>query len=63
MPNLLEILLVLEPEGSLANIVKLSEIITTIGRLSVPITTKAISRFGSLSLRKIEGFYAQTLLS
>ncbi|SFE56332.1 hypothetical protein [Thermoflexibacter ruber] len=49
MPNLLEILLVLAPEVSVANIAKLSDIITTIFRFSVPVTTRAIGRFGSLS--------------
>ncbi len=59
MPNLLEILLVLQPEVSLANITKLSQIITTILRLSVPVTTRAIGRFGDLSTRTVERFYAQ----
>jgi putative transposase len=63
MPNLLEILSVLQPEVSFANIAKLSEIITTILRLSVPITTRAIGRFGRLSLRTVERFYAQEPLS
>ncbi len=54
MPNLLEILLVLAPIISLINITKLSEIITTIWRLSVPVATRAIGRFGSLSLRAVE---------
>ncbi|SFE92514.1 hypothetical protein [Thermoflexibacter ruber] len=49
MPNLLEIFLVLAPEVSFANIAKLANIITTIFRLSVPVTTRAIGRFGSLS--------------
>lgn len=59
MPNLLEILLVLQPEVSTANIVKLSQIITSILRLSVPVTTTAIGRFGDLSTRTVERFYAQ----
>ncbi len=37
MPNLLEILLALKPVASLPNIAKLSQIITTILRLSVPV--------------------------
>lgn len=63
MPNLLEILLLLQTEVSVANITKLSEIITTIFRLSVPVTTKAIGRFGNLSTRTVERFYAQAPLS
>jgi hypothetical protein len=63
MPNLLEILSVLQTEVSVVNIVKLSEIITTIFRLSVPVTTRAIGRFGNLSLRSVERFYAQKPLS
>jgi putative transposase len=59
MPNLLEILLVLRPEVSGANIAKLAEIITIILRLSVPVTTRAIGRFGNLGLRTVERFYAQ----
>lgn len=59
MPNLFEILLVLEPEVSSANIANLSQIISTILRLSVPVTTRAIGRFGDLSLRTVERFYAQ----
>lgn len=62
MPNLLEILLVLQAEISLANIAKLSQIITTILRLSVPVTTGAIGRFGGLSTRTVERFYAQAPL-
>ncbi|SFF52095.1 hypothetical protein [Thermoflexibacter ruber] len=58
MPNILEILLVLAPEVSFANIAKLSNIITTIFRLSVLVTTRAIGRFGSLSTRSVERFYA-----
>ncbi len=54
MPNLLETLLVLQPEFSIANIAKLSEIITTIWRLSAPVTTRAIGRFGKLSLHTVE---------
>ena len=63
MPNLLEILLVLQPKVSGSNIAKLSEIITTILHLSVPVTTRAIGRFGNLGLRTVERFYAQEPLS
>lgn len=63
MPNLLEILLVLQPEVSTANIAKLSQILTTILRLSVPVTVRAMGRFGDLSLRTLERFYAQEPLS
>jgi putative transposase len=59
MPNLVEILLVLQPAVSGANIAKLAEIITPILRLSVPVTTRAIGRFGDLGLRTVERFYAQ----
>jgi hypothetical protein len=54
MPILLEILLVLAPEVSGVNIAKLAEIITPILRLSVPVTTRAIGRFGDLGLRTVE---------
>lgn len=63
MPNLLEILLVLQTEVSVANIAKLSDIITTIFRLSVPVTTVSIGRLGKLSTRTVERFYAQKPLS
>ncbi len=63
MPNSLEILLVLQPEVSLANIAKLSEIVATIWRLPVPVAMRAIGRFGSLSLHTVERFYAQNPLS
>lgn len=59
MPNLLEILLVLQPELSNANIANLSGIITTILRLSAPVTTLAIGRLGNLGTRTVERFYAQ----
>jgi hypothetical protein len=62
MPNLLEILSVLQTELSATNIGKLADIITTIFRLSVPVTTRAIGRFGNLSLRSVERFYAQEAL-
>ena len=62
MPNLIEILSVLQTELSATNIRKLADIITTIFRLSVPVTTRAIGRFGNLSLRSVERFYAQEAL-
>lgn len=62
MPNLIEILSVLQTELSVANVRKLADILTTIFRLSVPVTTRAIGRFGNLSLRSVERFYAQKAL-
>ncbi len=62
MPNLLEILLVLQPKVFVTNLTKLSQIITTILRLSVPVTTRAIGRLGDLSTRTTERFYAQDAL-
>ena len=62
MPELLEILKVLSPAFSEANIAKLSEIALTILRLSVPVTTRSIGRASDLSLRTIERFYSQPLL-
>lgn len=60
MPNLTEILLVLRPILSIANIYDLSQIITTILQLSRPVTTRSIGRLGTMGLRSVERFYAQT---
>ncbi len=63
MPNLLESLLVLTSEVSLANIAKLAEIISTILRLSVPVSVRAIGRFANLSLPRLRRLLWQSALS
>ena len=59
MPSLLEILEILSPILSDANIAKLSETALGMLRLSIPVTTSSVGRASDLSVRTTERFYSQ----